>query len=480
MIEKSSTLSDKDIATLESSRIKNPGYYREIDRLFGFLVPPKMRVLELGCGTGRLLASVNPSYGLGVDINVNKIEAAKQIHYNRPEIVFRVGDAEKSPYYNEEAFDYIILSDLTSLLKDVQQTFSRLQSVCHPGTRILIHFHSHLWSPILSFASFIGRRQRVSEYNWLSMADIRNLLYLSGYEVVTTGGRILLPLRIPLFSWIFNRIIAKLPIIRQLCLSWYVVARPVRGSDPSRSNKKNPSVSIIIPTRNEKGTIEDAFVRTPAMGSWCELVFIDGNSTDGTVEAIKEGMSRYGEKWDSVTLHRQTGAGKGQAVHQGLMEAKGDILMILDSDLTMPPEELPKYYDAMVSGSGEFINGCRLVYAREKEAMRFLNMVANHSFAMLFSWLLGQPIKDTLCGTKVFWKKDYDLIYSNRAYFGDFDPFGDFDFLFGASKLNLKIVDMPIHYRARTYGDVRVNYWKSGPLLLRMSFVALWKLKIKS
>jgi hypothetical protein len=359
----------------------------------------------------------------------------------------------------------------------VQRVFANLQQVCNVKTRLIIQFHSHLWRPVLSFASLIGRRDNLKEYNWLSLSDIENLLYLSGFEVISRGARTLLPLRIPLLGWIMNRFLAKLPFFNFFCLSWYVVARPLPGQI-SIDDFFQPSVSIVIPTRNEKGNIDDVFLRTPVMGKWTELIFVDGGSSDGTPEAIKEASARYGSKFKRVTLLKQTGKGKGQAVHQGLGMCQGDILMILDSDLTMPPEELPKYYEAIVEQKGELINGCRLVYARDKQAMRFLNMVANHVFAKLFSWLIGQPIKDTLCGTKVLSRDMYERIYQNRSYFGDFDPYGDFDLLFGSAKLNLKIVDLPIHYRQRQYGQIKIRRFRDGLLLLRMSLIAFWKLKI--
>jgi glycosyltransferase involved in cell wall biosynthesis len=226
------------------------------------------------------------------------------------------------------------------------------------------------------------------------------------------------------------------------------------------------------------------------MGSHTELIFVDGDSTDGTVEKIEELIEKHRGKKDIKLIHQvprgsdeaHTGKmlklGKGDAVRKGFDAASGDILMILDSDLTVPPSELPKFYRAMAEGRGEFINGTRLVYDMEAGAMRFLNMLANHAFSILFTWLLEQRIKDTLCGTKVLSKSDYESIRANRAYFGDFDPFGDFDLLFGAALLNLKIVEVPIRYRARTYGDIKIERWKHGLLLLRMSWIAAKKLKL--
>jgi glycosyltransferase involved in cell wall biosynthesis len=232
---------------------------------------------------------------------------------------------------------------------------------------------------------------------------------------------------------------------------------------------------VIIPARNEAGNIPAIFARTPQMGEGTELVLVEGHSRDKTYAAIEATVAEHPER--SCQLLRQTGIGKGDAVRLGFSRARGDVLMILDADLTVPPEDLPRFYEALVSGKGEFINGVRLVYPMEGQAMRFLNLLGNKFFSLAFSWLLGQSIKDTLCGTKVLWKKDYEAITNNRAYFGNFDPFGDFDLIFGAAKLNLKITDLPIRYRERTYGTTNIQRWKHGWLLLKMVLFAARRLK---
>lgn len=466
--------SDEALKSLEKGRLNTPEYHHEIDSLFTSTIPAGCRVLELGCSTGRLLAALKPSFGLGVDKDPKKIEAAKMLCADRPELEFREIDVERCDWRGMEPFDYIVLSDLMPVLVDVQATLVRLHKVCSPSTRLVMNFPSNLWRPLLALAVWTGRRSPDEAFNWLSVSDVSNLLYLSGFETVTKGGRALLPLKIPLLGWLLNRVVAKLPLFHHLCASCYIVARPI----PEGSGE-DESVSVVIPTKDEKGNIEPAFMRTPRMGRWTELVFIDGNSVDGTFEEIQRCAEKYGGNWHRVKVIQQTGKGKGQAVHQAFHECEGNILMILDSDLTMPPEELPKYYDAIIAGKGEFINGCRLVYPMEGRAMRFLNMIANYLFAHIFSWLLSQPVKDTLCGTKVFRASDYRTVWQNRSYFGDFDPFGDFDLLFGMARINRRIVDLPIRYRDRTYGDIKISRWRHGVLLLRMCFVALLKLKLR-
>jgi len=251
-----------------------------------------------------------------------------------------------------------------------------------------------------------------------------------------------------------------------------IVARPIATQEDL---PVSPAVSVIVPARNEAGNIRPILARVPEMGSGTELIFVEGHSTDNTAREVESAIAAHPTR--RVRLLTQEGSGKGDAVRLGFAEASGQVLMILDADLTVPPEDLPRFYEALRSGKCEFANGVRLVYPMEKEAMRFLNLLGNKFFSLAFSWLLGQPIKDTLCGTKALWRGDYEKIAANRSYFGDFDPFGDFDLHFGAAKLNLKILEVPIRYRERTYGSTNISRWRHGALLLRMVLFAIRRIK---
>jgi glycosyltransferase involved in cell wall biosynthesis len=303
--------------------------------------------------------------------------------------------------------------------------------------------------------------------------DINNLLYLSGFDVYRTMPRMLMPVYIPLLSGFMNKFVAKLPLIKHLCINVFSFARPI---EEDTNYKEKYSTTIVIPARNESGNIENAILRMPKFGAKQEIIFIEGNSTDDTWQKIQEIQSKYSTT-HNIKIGRQPGKGKADAVRTGYDIATGDILMILDADLTMPPEDLPKFYDAIASGKGEYINGCRLVYAMDEKAMRFLNLLGNKFFSMMFTWLLDQPFKDTLCGTKVMFRKDYERLKVNRKFFGDFDPFGDFDLLFGAYKLNLKMVELPIRYKERTYGDTNISRFRHGLILLKMCAFAARKVK---
>ena len=473
-------------------RRKNAYYHAELAKLMRFIVPPGRRVLEIGCGTGDLLSDVAPSEGVGIDFSEAMIDIARKKH---PGLEFIVDDAEALA--ENRKFDYVIMSDLLGELTDLWRAFRELNKVTERSSRVVITWYNYLWEPVIRLGEKLGLKMPQDYQNWLSLHDIENILYLNGYEVVKKGYRLLIPVRIPILTSLVNRYVAMLPFFRRLCMLQYVVAREIPDASPAE--KGDYRVSVIVPCRNERGNIEGAIERIPEMGSHTEIIFVDGNSKDGTVEKIMEMMERFKGKKDIKLIHqippetederirrdlhtppnRMLRLGKGDAVRKGFDAASGDILMILDSDLTVPPEDLPKFYDAIAGGKGEFINGTRLVYQMEDQAMRTLNIMGNKFFSWLFTWLLDQRIKDTLCGTKVLFKRDYEKIKAGRGYFGDFDPFGDFDLLFGAAKQNLKIVEVPIRYRKRTYGEIKIERFKHGFILLRMSLVAFRKLKLQ-
>ena len=442
-------------------------YHKRLQKVFQFIIPSGQRVLEIGCGKGDLLASLHPSYGLGIDFSSKMINQAKK---NYPGMHFIQADAHELNLNTE--FDYVILSDLLNDLWDVQTVLQKIASFTSLRSRIVINSYSRMWELPLFIVRKLGLGKPNLYQNWLTLEDISGLLSLSNFEIVRHWDEIIWPIHTPVIDRLFNKYIVKIWPFNWLAISHIIIAKPM----PSDFYKKDTlKVSVIIPARNESGNISQIFERTPEMGAGTEIIFIEGNSIDDTFESIQKAIKDNPQK--SAKLFRQEGMGKGDAVRLGFKKASGDILMILDADLSVAPENLPLFYEVIAKGKAEFINGVRLVYPMEREAMRFLNFLGNKFFSLAFSWLLGQPVKDTLCGTKVLWKKDYERIAANRHYFGNFDPFGDFDLLFGAAKLNLKIVGLPIRYRERTYGKTNISRWKHGWLLLKMVFFALKRIK---
>jgi len=452
------------IASKRNERIKsNPYYYGRLLNSLKYIVPPGAKVLHVGCGTGYILNRLEPGLGVGVESSAEHIEIARK---NYPDYQFF--DQELENVHVEGIFDYIVICDIEDIV-DIKSLLDSIRKNCGRHTRVVVNYYNYLWQPLVGLAEKMHLRIRQKVHNWFAPPDMKNLLVHSGYDLVNTKMLILFPYYIPLISGLLDRFLARLPFFRIFTMSRLAVARM------NVPEHKDLRVTIVIPCRNEVGNIQNAVERIPQLGAHTEIIFCDDKSTDGTADNVREMMRQYPEK--DIKLVDGPGICKADNVWTGFDKASGDVMLILDADLTMPPEEMPKFYEAIASGRAEFANGSRLVYPMEKAAMRFLNMCANKTFGILFTWILGQPLKDTLCGTKVLRRADYDRIVANRAYFGNFDPFGDFDLLFGAARLNMKIVDVPIRYRDRTYGSTNIHRWRHGWLLLRMVLFAARKLK---
>jgi SAM-dependent methyltransferase len=448
---------------------KNWYYHTYLRNFFYAMIPEHTRVLHINCKTGYILSHIKPLYGVGIDTDPTTIAYAQEQY---PELHFFQGTLQTVPLSG--TFDIIILSFVTMEVEDIQHELQQLHQYCHAGTRVIIQTYNQLWEPLLWITKKLNIRRPTCFKNWIPRSALLNVLTLSSFDQITAGRSLLIPMYIPFISWFFNRVVAHIPGINRLTLHEWIVVRPLARTFKTPSSLK---VSVIVPCRNEAGNINAAVSRIPHMGAETEIIFVEGGSTDQTKNVIEQAIQDNPEK--NIRLFTQSGKGKADAVRVGYEHAQGDIVMILDGDLTMPPEELPKFFDALVVGKGECINGSRLVYAMESQAMSFSALCANWGFGKLLSWLMGQRVSDTLCGTKVLWKKDLERIFEQRSFFGLYDPFGDFDLLFGAARLNLKIIDLPIHYKSRTYGASNIQRWKDVWLLLAMSWKALIRFKLR-
>lgn len=449
-------------------RERNSYFYEDVLRFFQYVVPTNARVLELGIDDGWLTHSLKPQHGVYLGMSQTLISEGRRKY---PELTFVEEGNSWDTVPIHEKFDYIILPNVVGWVDDLQPFFTRLQNFAHARSRIVVTYYNYLWEPVLRLGAKLRLKQKQAVQNWLSTEDITLLLELAGFEVVRSGRRLLVPFYIPFVSWFFNQVLAKLPGLNRINFWHYVIARP-----QPKGELQDLSVSVVVPARNEKGNIEELVQRVPKMGTNTEIIFVEGNSTDGTWEEILRVSSKYSDS-RKIRYFKQKGQGKADAVRRGFAEAKDDILMILDADLTAPPEDLTRFYEVLARNKGEYTHGNRLIYSMEKKAMRFLNLLANKIFSLVFSWLLRHRIKDTLCGTKALFRTDYQKLIKNREYFGDFDPFGDFDLIFGAHKLNLKMVEVPIHYKERKYGTTNIRRFRHGWLLLRMCLFAARKLE---
>jgi SAM-dependent methyltransferase len=445
---------------------RTQGYHGLVTAVHQSIVPAGASVLEIGCGAGDLLASLEPLDGVGVDVSPAMVALARSRH---PALQFEVVAGEDVDL--GRTFDYVVLSDLLPFVDDLLGLFANVARHSHRETRIVIHSFSQLWRPALRVLELLRLRRRAPMRNWVTPQDVGNLMRLAGLDPVTETQRILLPMRIPLVSGFVNGFLANLWGIRHLCLTYWIVARL------QPAERRDLSVTVVVPAKNEAGMVDRIVSETAFLGPGTELIFVEGHSTDGTREAIERRIELEPDR--KIVYIEQTGHGKGDAVRLGFERATGDILTILDADLTVRPRDLPPFFEALANGRAEFVNGSRLVYGIEPGAMRFLNLLGNKAFSLVFTALLDQPVKDTLCGTKALERHRYEQIAAGRSYFGDFDPFGDFDLLLGAARLNLKIVDLPVRYQARTYGETKISRFRHGFVLLQMAVFAFRKLKVQ-
>ncbi len=353
--------------------------------------------------------------------------------------------------------------DIQGLLLDLKRRLART-------SRVLVVLYNPYLRLFYRIANLLGIRKGELPTTFVTRFDLENLAKLAGFAVVRERTCAYFPWRWLGLGDTVNRLLRLVPLVRWLGLAHIAVLRPIAPA-------QRPGLSCVIPARNERGNIENALKRFPDLGCPLEIIFVEGHSMDGTWEEVQRVAAAWGDRFRIRAL-QQSGKGKADAVRLGFAHATQPLLTILDADLTMPPEMLRRFYEAYCEGQGDFINGSRLVYPMEGEAMRFLNRLGNVFFAKALSWVLDTRLGDSLCGTKLLTRHDYTRITAWRRDFGDFDPFGDFELIFPASVLGLGTVDIPIRYRARTYGSTNISRFRHGFQLLRMTAIGLLRVKL--
>ncbi len=463
--------------TRERWIVRSRYYYDTILRLLQGIVPPGRRVLEIGCGTGHALAGLRPAVGVGVDLSAAMLALAQE-KYPTLEFHHQAGEELSLPAHEVRGgaggFDFVTMVNVVGELADVLGAFKRLRAVVRPQTRIVIVYYNHLWEPLVGLAAALGLKLANPTQNWLSLPDLRGFLHLAGFEVVKAGARMPCPKYIPGLAPLANDVVGRLPLFQRAGFIHFVVARP---REPLPKPPREYSCSVVVPCKDEEDNVAAIPARVPHMGRFTEIVFVDDRSTDRTAARVRETMAAHPDR--RITLVPGPGEGKGAAVRAGLAHATGDVFMILDADMTVMPEDLPAFFEALTENAGEFINGTRMVYPLNPQAMRTGNVLGNKAFAAVFTFLLEQRITDTLCGTKAVMRDGYARIQEVRDEFGGVDRWGDYDWLFGAARSNLKIVELPVHYIERLAGESKMTKRvRHGVVMLRMCWVALRKLRM--
>ncbi len=465
---------DRLVPVCRRSLERHRYYYGRKARILQHVFPEPGDVLEIGCGLGQNLAALRPRYGLGIDCSGKMVEAARGLHPQdtHPNLEFRCMSALDVHTLNR-TFDTILLVNAVTEIPDILALFKSIRPLCTPSTRVLLLVHNYVLGPAIRLGGRLGLWPRFPQQNWLTKFDMGTFAELAGFETVREGYDVLVPVGPAAISDRINRYAPLVPGVKYLCGLYYTVLRP----EMPRGTVGDVTVSVCVPCKDEEHNIAGLAERIPKMGRGTEVIFVDDRSTDGTAQRVREAIAAHPER--TMRLIDGPGQGKGAACRAGFAEARNDILVILDADMTVLPEDLPAFVEALVSGRGELINGSRLVYPTETGAMNFANIVGNKLFAMLFSFLLSQRLKDTLCGTKAVWHRDYPKILEARSHFGAVDRWGDYDWIFGAARHNLQIVELPVHYHPRTAGRTKMTRRLANALvMLRMCGVALRKVKL--
>ena len=374
-----------------------------------------------------------------------------------------------------DAVDVLLFNGNFNHSTDIQGLLERVRPQLGRRGRVVVALYNWYFAWLFRLADWLGLRQGPPITTYVTQADLEELATLAGFELVRLRPVVYVPSPVFGFGSLLNVVMPAVPGLRWLSLVTVAVLRPVSLS------RARPSLSVVIPARNERGNIENALRRMPDFGAPVEVIFVEGHSSDGTWEEIQRATSEWnGREGLRILAYQQTGRGKADAVRLGFSKASGEVLTILDADLTMPPERLTRFYDAYCEGLADFVNGTRLVYPMEGEAMRLLNRLGNVFFAKLLSFVLDVRLGDSLCGTKLVSRRDYERFVRWRSDFGDFDPFGDFELLFPAAVLGTGIIDVPVYYRARTYGTTNIRRFRDGAILFRMSMTGLLRIKFGS
>ncbi len=448
-------------------------YYDALARLLQTLGPPGRRVLEIGCGNGDLLAAVRPAVGVGVDLSQAMSDLAGRKHPGL-ELHRQAAEALHLPANESAGFDHVVTVNAVGELADVLAAFKRLRPLVRPHTRLVVVYYNHLWEPLTGPAARLGLKLDDPTQNWLAPDDLRAFLELAGFEVVKRGVRMPCPKYVPGVAELANHVLAHVPLLHRLGFIRFLVARPVM---PLPRPPASYRCSVVVPCKNEEGNVPAIVPRVPEMGAGTEIVFVDDRSDDATAARVRDAIAAHPER--RIRLVDGPGEGKGAAVRAGMAVATGDVLMILDADMTVMPEDLPAFFEAVTENRGELVMGTRLVYPLVGQAMRTANVLGNRAFALAFSFLLEQRITDTLCGTKVVMRHHYDALLATRVLFGDVDRWGDYDWIFGAARNNLRIVELPVHYVERVAGETKMRRrLRNALVMLRMCGVALRRLKL--
>lgn len=443
---------------LDRWRSRNRFYHERKAEYLRFIIPEGESVLLIGCEDGALLEALRPSRGLGVDHRPEFIALARK---RTPQFVYAL--SSDLDWSVRRTFEYIVLNDVACEIEDLFVFLQRVARHCTPTSRVVVVQHNYLWRPLFRLAAWLGLKRPEARQNWLSAGDLRVFLDGAGFETIEVRSKLFCPARLLGLGSAINWVAGMLPFVHRLASAELLVAR---RRDSARTLPRK-SASIVLTTRDERGNIEPLVRAIPRVGTATEIIFVEGHSRDGTRAEIERVIDNHPAK--KIRLVIQDGEGQGNAIRKGFSEAEGDVIILLEADQTTAPADVIKAFDIIASGRADYVNGSRFIYPRDKGAMPLFNAIGNWLFAAWFTWFLGQRTSDVLCGLKAIDRRQFQRLEKNWGFLGLFDPFGDFELIFGAARLGLKISEVPTRYGRRSYGRPKTKVFRHGMMLLRMA-----------
>ncbi len=372
-----------------------------------------------------------------------------------------VGLNIESIAFKNKKYKTIILTDLFEVSTDILELLSMVNKLLGKDGIIVICSINQKWNRILNLFERLNLKDGNQKRLFINSTIVLNIAKVTGLEFVTQRNKQIFPFRMLGLGSLINNILE----ILFFPFSFGIRIYSILNQQEKFNEEKKYSKSIIIPAKNEEKNLKPLLNQIPELEEDHEIILAIGDSEDKTYEVAKE--IKEARCWPfEVKVIKQTGKGKANAVWEAVEEASKEVIIILDADISVNPETIVQFNSVIDTGKASFVNGTRLIYGMESGAMRIVNNLGNRIFQYIVSIIIGQKITDSLCGTKVFFRKDFNKIKLWKELVQMKDPFGDFDMIFTAGYFGLKILEIPVRYQARVYGVTQIKRFRDGYKLI--------------
>lgn len=437
---------------------KNWYYHNQLKQIFKDVIKENSKVLQIGYGLGDILAALYPKKGVSFDDDKDILAISRRRYP-----IFKFTDFNFNKNKVNDKFDYVIYPNSLEHFDDIQTVFENVYPALSRSSKVVVASVNPRWEQIFYILEKLKLKRPESSRNWLRIENIKNLLEVSGYKVIDSGFRIILPVSIPLISGIINKVIRNIKILSRFCVEQFVVAQK-----ETFSINNNLSCSVVIPTYNQAELLEYCIESIPNVGKKMQIVVVDDASSDRTEQVMKS-LSKKHHNIKYIRNERPQGEEKSLKI--GIESVDLDIILTYDAKMSIPSSELVRFYNVLASKRADFVSGMRFIYPLEGQRLRQLTIIGNIIFSYLYSLFLNQRVFDPLCSIKGFYKKNYSKIkISNNNTL--------LDLLIKAAENKAKILEIPVHYSLESYLENKPHTLARLGILTKGVFYGIWRLKI--